>query len=218
MQNPAYHSQKQGLLKTIALSSLVALGLNFWQFALAIAGDGGRSAFVLQNQATPSPSTAPATKADASSAVQSSPTPAVTPTAASDPAARAASRLQTAGLKPEFASLYLQAAQHSGTPWQLLAAVHRVESTQSPSTNRASYAGAIGPMQFLPSTFRAYGVDGDGNGTADITNLTDSMYSAGAYLAASGADKGNYRTALYAYNHSNAYVTKVLGIARTLGL
>jgi membrane-bound lytic murein transglycosylase B len=190
----------------------VALALNFWQFALA-AGDNSRSAFVIATR-TPTPLSSPATKAATAS---SPPTTATTP--AADPTTTAmAGRLRSAGLKPEFAALYQAASRHTGTPWQLLAAVHRVESNQSPSTNRTSYAGAVGPMQFLPSTFRAYGIDGDGNGTADITGLADSVYSASNYLAANGASRGNYRTALYAYNHSNAYVTKVLGIARTLGL
>lgn len=73
-------------------------------------------------------------------------------------------------------------------------------------------------MQFMPATFRAYGQDGDGDGTRTITDLEDAMLSAGHYLASNGAASGNHRQALYRYNHSWSYVDHVLTTARRLGL
>jgi membrane-bound lytic murein transglycosylase B len=73
-------------------------------------------------------------------------------------------------------------------------------------------------MQFMPATFSHYGADGDGDGTRNIHDLDDALLSAGRYLAANGAAKGQYQNALYHYNHSYAYVNQTLGIARKLGL
>lgn len=129
-----------------------------------------------------------------------------------------ASRLTASGLKPDYASLYLGAQVQTGTPWQLLAAVHQVETGQSDSTSRTSSAGATGPMQFMPVTFRAYAMNADGTGSPDITNVNDAVLTAGRYLAAGGADRGQYRQALYNYNHSDDYVSHVMSIADTLGL
>ena len=92
------------------------------------------------------------------------------------------------------------------------------ETGQRGDTTITSYAGAIGPMQFMPATFRAYSLDGDGDGVKSITDLDDAVFSGANYLRAGGADKGRYHTALYNYNHSNVYVGKVLTIARRLGL
>ncbi len=147
-------------------------------------------------------------------ATTTSPTSAGAP----DPIALAQTRLSAAGLKPDYAALYLGVQAKTGTPWQLLAAVHQVETGQRGDTAVTSYAGAQGPMQFMPATFRAYGLDGDGDGAKTITDLEDAMYSAGHYLAANGASKGAYNNALYHYNHSNAYVQQVLTIARRAGL
>lgn len=129
-----------------------------------------------------------------------------------------AARLAAAGLDPSFASHYVAVQAQTGVPWQLLAAVHKVETGQSGDTTRTSYAGATGPMQFMPATFNHYALDGDGDGTRRISDLDDAMLTAGRYLAAGGADRGNYNRALYNYNHSTTYVSKVLTIARKLGL
>jgi membrane-bound lytic murein transglycosylase B len=137
---------------------------------------------------------------------------------AADPVAAAADRLSRVGLKPDNAALYLRAQAATGTPWELLAAVHKVETGQRGSTTVTSSAGAQGPMQFMPVTFRAYAMDGDGDGAKTITDLDDAVMSAGRYLAAGGADKGRYSAALYNYNHSHAYVSSVLGITHKLGL
>ena len=116
-----------------------------------------------------------------------------------------------------FDPLYQAAGARFGVPWQILAAVHSVESGQSGDTTRSSYAGATGPMQFLPSTFRAYAVDGDGDGTASIYSVVDSVYSAANYISANMRTKGSIEGALWQYNHSWSYVNKVLAIARGFG-
>ncbi len=150
-------------------------------------------------------------------------TPTPKPTlVAAGPATTSVATIQTQlafqGLKPEHAALYLQVQQQTGTPWQLLAAIHHSETGQRSSTSITSAAGAQGPMQFMPATWNTYSADGDGNGSRSITDLEDAMLGAGRYLAANGAARGNYRNALWRYNHSDAYVNRVLSLARKLGL
>lgn len=129
-----------------------------------------------------------------------------------------ARRINVPSTPADLMPIYLGAQARFGVPWQLLRAVHLVESGGSGSTTRCSYAGACGPMQFIPSTWRAYGVDGNGNGVANIYDVVDAIYGAANYLAANGANRGAYTNALYRYNHSTLYVNKVLGIAKSLGL
>jgi membrane-bound lytic murein transglycosylase B len=197
--------------KTLLLSTLLAVLLNLWQYARAAQERSQASVITPSWQQTGAATPAPAHPAVLAAAA--SPTP-----PAADPAAAAATRLSQASLQPEFAALYLRVQAATGTPWQLLAAVHQVETGQSGDTSRTSYAGATGPMQFMPATFRAYALDGDGNGTTQITDLEDAMMTAGHYLAAGGADHGAYSTALYHYNHSYPYVNRVLNLAHSLGL
>lgn len=118
--------------------------------------------------------------------------------------------------KTGFDFIYKQASEKYGIPWEVLSAVHMVETGRRGDTSIGSYAGAVGPMQFLPATFRAYGVDGDGDGVARITDSDDAIYSAANYLRASGGTT-DIRRGLFAYNRSTAYVNKVLGIAYSLG-
>jgi membrane-bound lytic murein transglycosylase B len=209
--------------KTLIISVALAVLLNLWQYAKA-AQERSQASVITPSWQTSASRTSPAPARSATVLNASTTTVGQTVTESgpapvpADPAAVAATRLTQAHLQPEFAALYLRVQAATGTPWQLLAAVHQVETGQSGDTARTSYAGAQGPMQFMPATFRAYAKDGDGNGTATITDLEDAMMTAGRYLAAGGADKGSYNTALYNYNHSYVYVNKVLGIAHTLGL
>lgn len=114
-----------------------------------------------------------------------------------------------------FADLYQRAGQRFGISPKVLQAVHIVETGADGSTCRGSYAGAMGPMQFMPGTFRAYGIDGNGDGTADICNVEDAIFSAANYLAANNG-VSDIREALYHYNHSSAYINKVLELAQSL--
>jgi hypothetical protein len=81
----------------------------------------------------------------------------------------------------------------------------------------STYDRAVGPMQFIPATWRAYGVDADGTGSADPFNINDAALGAAHYLCVAG---GNLRTdaglrkAVMAYNHSDSYVNEVLALAR----
>lgn len=118
--------------------------------------------------------------------------------------------------RSEFTEVYKSAASMFGIEWQLLRAVHIVETGGRGNTTVASYAGAQGPMQFMPSTFRAYAIDGDGDGVTNINDVDDAIFSAANYLAKNKAAT-DVRNALLRYNHSNAYVEHVLGIARSLG-
>lgn len=197
--------------KTLFYSILLAAFLNLLQAGNSYLA-ASRAHFVVADAAS-----APARQADVrpvASSAKASPASAAAP----DPAVAATTKLQAAGLQPEYAALYLAASAQTGTPWQLLAAVHEAETGQRGDTAVRSYAGAVGPMQFLPSTFNRYAVDGDHDGAARITDLEDAMYTAGRYLATGGADHGRYRDALYRYNHSASYVNHVLAIAGRLGL
>lgn len=118
----------------------------------------------------------------------------------------------------EFRPVYMAAAKQFNIPWQLIEAVHEVESGKSGSTDTNSYAGAQGPMQFMPGTWRGYAVDGNGDGQSDITDVTDAIYTGANYLAKSGADEGRIDDALFNYNHSTSYVEKVKTIAYEIGL
>jgi membrane-bound lytic murein transglycosylase B len=212
------------LKTTIIGSVLLAVLLNCVQFASSFAQrqDAFAPALALRADATPQPVPKSALTADQVAPTAPAPAaPAVTagaPSAPADPTPAVAAALRDAGLKPDYAGLYIWVQAKTGTPWQMLAAVHEVETGQSGSTTRSSGAGATGPMQFMPATFNTYALDGNGDGINDVHNLQDAVLTAGRYLAASGASSGYYQKALYNYNHSWAYVSKVSGIATSLGL
>ncbi len=107
--------------------------------------------------------------------------------------------------------LYLAAAARYRVPWQLLAGIGMAE-TRHGSNNTTSSAGAQGLMQFMPATFRAYGVDGNGDGRRDIHSDADSVFSAAHYLLRSGVRTGQAGVirALWAYNRSVTYRNDVL--------
>ncbi len=135
--------------------------------------------------------------------------------AAAAAAAASASSATAGGIPKNFLKLYRAAgATCQGLPWPILAAVGQVESGHG-TNNGPSSSGALGPMQFLPSTFAAYAVDGDKDGDTDIWDPADAIYSAAKYLCANGAGAGprGLYTALWHYNHADWYVLMVVNIA-----
>lgn len=120
------------------------------------------------------------------------------------------------GRSSGYLDLYKQAATTCpGLSWTVLAAIGQVESDHGRNAGRSS-AGALGPMQFMPATWKAYGVDGDGDGRADIMNPFDAIPGAAGYLCANGAGRGGKQlyNAVWHYNHADWYVQKVLNLAR----
>ena len=103
---------------------------------------------------------------------------------------------------------YREAQRRFGVSWRILAAVNFVESAFGRMRNRST-AGAQGPMQFIPSTWAAYGMGGD------IQDPHDAILGAANYLHASGAPR-DYGRALYAYNPSSLYVDAVLAYAERI--
>jgi membrane-bound lytic murein transglycosylase B len=97
---------------------------------------------------------------------------------------------------------YRDAERRFGVPWQVLAAVNFAESAFG-KIRTDSAAGAQGPMQFMPATWRAYGLGGN------VHDDRDAIMGAANYLRASGAPR-HLRRALFAYNHSSAYVDSIL--------
>ena len=116
---------------------------------------------------------------------------------------------------------YIQLFQESaaqycpGLPWEVLAAIGQIESGFGANIG-PSTAGALGPMQFLPSTWAAWGISGFGDkGPPNINDPFDAVPSAARYLcAAGGSTAAGLPRAIFAYNHADWYVNEVLALAR----
>ncbi len=135
------------------------------------------------------------------------------------------------GIPADYLTLYQQTGQRYGLPWNLLAAIGKIESDHGRSTlpgvhTGANFAGAAGPMQIgiggnagntwgglprHPATQHTGGVaiDGNNDGWADVYDPADAIPGAARYLLAHGAP-ANLRQAVFAYNPSSAYVSMVL--------
>ena len=114
-----------------------------------------------------------------------------------------------------YRELYIDSAKYCpGLRWQVLAAIGQIESGHGRNMGPSS-AGALGPMQFLPSTWAFSGVDGDGDGKADIMNPYDAVPAAALYLCRAGAANGEQglNDAIFSYNHAEWYVKQVLDLA-----
>ncbi len=146
------------------------------------------------------------------------------------------STLAVSDIPPGRLATYQTAASRYGIDWAILAAIAKIECDhgrlQLPGCNPAGTtnpSGATGPMQFLAPTWRAgsrigtvpsprppttsdadgYATDGDLDGVADVWNPADAAAAAARYLRAAGAP-GDYPKAIWAYNHADWYVRKVL--------
>jgi murein DD-endopeptidase MepM/ murein hydrolase activator NlpD len=97
----------------------------------------------------------------------------------------------------------------------VLAAINEIETDYGRNLN-VSTAGAVGWMQFLPSSWKLYGVDANRDGRKDPYNPVDAIFAAARYLKAAGAEK-DLRDAVFAYNHADWYVDSVLMRARLIG-
>ncbi|HEU4450172.1 MAG TPA: lytic murein transglycosylase [Gaiellaceae bacterium] len=115
----------------------------------------------------------------------------------------------------QLLALWQSAGQAYGVPWQVLAAINEIESNFGQNMGPSS-AGALGWMQFIPSTWMRWGTDADGDGVADPWDPEDAVFSAARYLAAAGAHEDLER-AIYAYNHAQWYVDDVLERAALFG-
>jgi transglycosylase-like protein with SLT domain len=104
--------------------------------------------------------------------------------------------------------IYKAAAVQYGVPWQILAAINEIETNYGTDLSVSS-AGAVGWMQFMPSTWLQYGVDALNAGYADPYSPVDAIFAAARYLRAAGAAT-NLRAAILAYNHSEEYASSVL--------
>ncbi len=124
--------------------------------------------------------------------------------------------------QPGQITSYLQLFQASAAKycpqmsWTVLAAIGQIESADGQNMGPSS-AGALGPMQFIPATWAAWGIRGFGRpGRPDIMNPFDAVPSAARMLCADGASSGTQaglRQAIFAYNHATWYVNDVLALA-----
>ena len=115
----------------------------------------------------------------------------------------------------ELQALWQRAGAAYGIPWQVLAAINKIETNFGRNMGPSS-AGAVGWMQFMPDTWLRWGMDGSGDGLADPWDPADGVFAAARYLAAAGGTEDLAR-AVFAYNHAQWYVDEVLQLAALLG-
>jgi murein DD-endopeptidase MepM/ murein hydrolase activator NlpD len=115
----------------------------------------------------------------------------------------------------ELHALWLRAGAAYGIPWQVLAAINKIESNFGRNMGPSS-AGAVGWMQFMPDTWLRWGTDGNGDGLVDPWDPEDAVYSAARYLAAAEG-RTDISRAVFAYNHAQWYVDDVLQLAAMFG-
>jgi hypothetical protein len=110
--------------------------------------------------------------------------------------------------------IYQAAGIQYGIRWEVLAAINEIETDYGRNLNVSS-AGAVGWMQFLPSTWKTWGVDANKDGRRDPFNPVDAIFGAARYLRAAGGDK-DIQKAIFAYNHAGWYVDSVMLRARMI--
>jgi hypothetical protein len=139
--------------------------------------------------------------------------------AAGGPSGAGASPTALADIPTALLPVYRAAAASCPLPWAVLAAIGKVESDHARATapgvrDGQNFAGAEGPLQFLPATWGQYGVDGDRDGDIDVYDPVDAIWGAARMLCANGAGEADRLAgAIFAYNHDDWYVREVLEIA-----
>ena len=118
-------------------------------------------------------------------------------------------------IPPFLLPIYQACGTQYGIPWEVLASINRIETAFGTNLN-ISTAGAVGWMQFLPSTWEMYGVDANNDGRKDPFNPVDAICAAARYLRAAGG-QDDLRTAIFAYNHADWYVDEVVLYANQYG-
>src|SRR5215218_7658993 len=117
-------------------------------------------------------------------------------------------------IPPFLLSIYQAAGVQYGIRWEVLAAINEIETDYGRNLNISS-AGALGWMQFMPATWKMYGVDANRDGKKDPFNPVDAIFAAARYLKAAGYEQ-DVRRAIFAYNHADWYVDSVLLRARLI--
>jgi hypothetical protein len=110
--------------------------------------------------------------------------------------------------------IYQAAGIEYGIRWEILAAINEIETDYGRNLNVSS-AGALGWMQFMPASWKAYGVDANKDGRKDPYNPVDAIFAAARYLKAANYEN-DVRGAIWAYNHADWYVDSVLLRARLI--
>jgi hypothetical protein len=118
-------------------------------------------------------------------------------------------------IPPFLLPIYQACGTEYGIPWEVLAAINKIETGFGTNLNVSS-AGAVGWMQFLPSSWETYGLDANGDGRKDPYNPVDAICAAAHYLKVAGGQKDLY-SAILAYNHADWYAQEVLTYARAYG-
>jgi hypothetical protein len=118
-------------------------------------------------------------------------------------------------IPPFLLPIYQACGTEYGIPWEVLASINKIETAFGTNTNVSS-AGAVGWMQFLPSSWEAFGLDANGDGKKDPYNPVDAICAAAHYLKLAGGNHDLYQ-AIFAYNHADWYVQEVLLYARAYG-
>ncbi len=118
-------------------------------------------------------------------------------------------------IPPFLLPIYQACGTEYGIPWEVLAAINKIETNFGTNLNVSS-AGAVGWMQFLPSSWETYGLDANGDGRKDPYNPVDAICAAAHYLKVAGGAKNLYN-AILSYNHADWYVQEVLLYARAYG-
>ncbi len=118
-------------------------------------------------------------------------------------------------IPPFLLPIYQACGTEYGIPWQVLASINKIETAFGTNLNVSS-AGAMGWMQFLPSSWEMYGLDANGDGRKDPYNPVDAICAAAHYLKVAGGREHLYE-AIFAYNHADWYVQEVLLYARAYG-